>query len=243
MTDDELDDLLGAYALDAVTDDERRQVTEYLERNPRARAEVESYREVAAHLALGSATPPPSGVWDRIAAELDSGVPEPGPALRRVMGDESRPRRSTWLAAAAAAALAVVGAVVVTLAVAGDSSGPGDPGTAIEKAYGVAREDPDGRQASLVSADTTMTADAVILADGRGFVSARSLPTLASNETYQLWGVFGDGDVISLGVIGNRPGIEQFTARGDIDGLVITQERSGGVVSSTKDPLLTGDLG
>ena len=37
-----IDELLGAYALDAVDDDERRQVEEYLRTNPRARAEVEA---------------------------------------------------------------------------------------------------------------------------------------------------------------------------------------------------------
>ena len=38
----ELDELLGAYALDAVDDDERRRVDDYLEVNPRASAEVQA---------------------------------------------------------------------------------------------------------------------------------------------------------------------------------------------------------
>ncbi|CAN5450651.1 hypothetical protein BH18ACT3_BH18ACT3_03050 [soil metagenome] len=76
MEDREIEELLGSYALDAVSDDEGSEVAAYLERNSRARAEVESHREVAAHLAFGGATPP-SDVWDRIAAELDGGVPTP----------------------------------------------------------------------------------------------------------------------------------------------------------------------
>ncbi|MDQ3738890.1 MAG: anti-sigma factor [Actinomycetota bacterium] len=242
MADDELDELLGAYALDAVSDDERRQVAEYIERNPRARAEVESHREVAAHLAFGGAAPPPN-VWDRIAAEIDSAVPEPGPQLLRVMGDDKpRPRRRAWLAAAAVGTAAAAGAVAITLAVTGDSQQPTELNDAIEQAYGDAWADPEGRRADLVSPDGAMTAEAVVAPDGRGFVSARALPPLEGNETYQVWGVYGDGDIISLGVIGSRPDIEPFTARGDIDAVVITRERAGGVVSSKNDPLLTGDL-
>ena len=50
--------------------------------------------------------------------------------------------------------------------------------------------------------------------DGVGFLSAGTLPELPASETYQLWGVYGDGDVISLGVVGNRPAIEPFAAGG-----------------------------
>lgn len=242
MANHDIEGLLAVYALDAVSDDERRQVEEYLERNPRARAEVESYREVAAHLAFGGASPP-SDVWDRIAAELDSGVPAPGPALSRVMSDGSRPRRRVWLLSAGAVAAAAIGAVAITLAVTDDSPDSRDPNSAIEQAYGEAWADPDGRRAALASPDGTMNAEAVILPDGRGFVSAGALPPLDRSETYQLWGVFGDGDIISLGIIGERPGIEPFTARGDIDAFVITKERASGVVSSTNEPLLIGALG
>lgn len=82
MEDHEIEELLGAYLLDAVRDDERSEVAEYLERNPGARAEVESYGEVVAHLAFGKATPP-SGLWDRIVAELDGAAPAPDSGLSR----------------------------------------------------------------------------------------------------------------------------------------------------------------
>ena len=42
LTKQELDDLLGVYALDAVDGEERDQVEEYLDRDPTARARVES---------------------------------------------------------------------------------------------------------------------------------------------------------------------------------------------------------
>ena len=64
---DDIEELLGAYALDAVDDDERRLVEAYLATNPRARAEVDQHREVATLLAFGGADAP-EGLWDRIAA-------------------------------------------------------------------------------------------------------------------------------------------------------------------------------
>src|SRR5215213_2777673 len=78
--DESLDELLGAYALDAVDEAERRRIEAYLAANPTARSEVADHREVAALLAVGS-EPPPEGLWDRIAGALDERPPEPGPRL------------------------------------------------------------------------------------------------------------------------------------------------------------------
>ena len=85
-------------------------------------------------------------------------------------------------------------------------------------------------------------AEAVLEPSGLGFLSASELPALPESETYQLWGVYADDDVISLGVIGNRPGIEPFTAEGDVQAVVITREAAGGVVSSTSGAFLVGAL-
>src|SRR5204862_2371026 len=94
----DIDELLGAYALDAVDDDERRAVDAYLATNPRARAEVDQHREVATLLAFGAAAAP-EGLWDRIAssiAEMDADAPEPGPELAKVLPARP-PRRRWWL--------------------------------------------------------------------------------------------------------------------------------------------------
>src|SRR3546814_17505894 len=77
MTHDEVQDLLGAYALDAVDDDERALVEDHLAECPRCRAEVHDHREVAALLAHGGQDAP-EGIWDRIVGSLE----EAPPALR-----------------------------------------------------------------------------------------------------------------------------------------------------------------
>jgi hypothetical protein len=65
-TDRDLDELLGAYALNAVDDDERADIEAYLRRSPRAAAEVSQHLEVAGALGntIGEA---PRRLWDKIA--------------------------------------------------------------------------------------------------------------------------------------------------------------------------------
>ena len=80
-----------------------------------------------------------------------------------------------------------------------------------------------------------------MLPAGTGFLSAGDLPELPDTETYQLWGVYGDDDVISLGVLGNRPD-QAFTADDDVMALVITREQAGGVPQSVTGAVLVGEL-
>ena len=74
------------------------------------------------------------------------------------------------------------------------------------------------------------TVSVVYQADGTGFLIGDALPELETDRTYQLWAIV-DGRVISAGVLGNRPGVSPFQFVGDLDGLVVTEEAMGGVVS------------
>jgi anti-sigma-K factor RskA len=75
LTHRQIQELLGAYALDAVDDDEAELVELHLRDCPRCRAEVEDHREAAAMLAHVGA-PAPAGVWNRIAAQLVDDAPD-----------------------------------------------------------------------------------------------------------------------------------------------------------------------
>lgn len=241
MAHDPIEDLLGAYALDALDEHEQRQVEAYLEANPRAQAEVQELREVTSMLSFSSERPP-EGLWDRIAGALDEPAPSPGPALSRVMPRPKRRRSGGVLAGVGGALAAAAAAVAITIVVVRDDDAPAPTGDPVATAYEEAWADPAGRRTQLQSEDGTMTADAVLTPTGTGYLSAATLPEIPSDETYQLWGVYGDEDVISLGVIGNRPAIEPFTAEDDVVALVITREQAGGVVSSTTGAVLVGEL-
>jgi hypothetical protein len=227
----ELDELLGAYALDAVSDEERRAVEQYLLISPRARQEVAEHREVATMLAW-SGMAAPDGLWDRIAANLDVGdAPTPSGQLASVMAiDDERRERATRRSAARRWRTA--GSWVAASA------------AALVIAASEARADRDSMVAQLVRADGVVGAEAVIDQDGHGYLLGEDLPALSSDLTYQLWGVIGD-QVISLGVLGANPEIELFSAGEEsVSQLVVTIEPAGGVVSNgNPDGAYAGTLG
>jgi anti-sigma-K factor RskA len=79
------DELLAAYALDAVTDEERAIVERHLAGSPEARAEVDAYREAAAGLASDtSPVAPPASLRASIFDRLDDA---PQVAAPSVAGD------------------------------------------------------------------------------------------------------------------------------------------------------------
>ena len=83
-THEDIQELLGAYALHAVDPDEAEVVEAHLEPCPRCRAEVEGHREVATMLG-NSGGDAPDGLWDRIASQLE----DPPPPLRLSVQDDA----------------------------------------------------------------------------------------------------------------------------------------------------------
>lgn len=252
LSADELQGLLGAYALDAVSDDERVQIERYLERSTRARAEVAELRETAAFLAHAGADAP-AGLWDRIAGALGDGGPLPDEAPARPVVPLLRLRsRPTWqgrAVAALAAAAAAVAISVLTVQVvhqddriddleAGDQDG-------MLAAAEAARRDPDARAVTLASPDGAAEAELVYLPDGSGFLLEDNLAPLPATRTYQLWAMVADGDTsraISAGVLGPDPGVTAFRFDGPVVGFQVTEEDSPGVESSDNPAVISGSV-
>jgi anti-sigma-K factor RskA len=242
----ELDELLGAYALDAVSPDEQRRIEDYLAINPKAAAEVREHREVATMLAF-TGMDAPDGLWSRIEQELDAPAPAPGPELARVLSIDEAPRRrrlatiAPWIASAAAAAIVAV----VAIGIADRATAPTDP---LVAAYEAADADRDSTRATLVADGSSFQAVAVIDQDGHGFVRAGELPALGADQTYQLWGVVDVGadepDVISLGIFGPNPELETFTTETPVVALAITIEEAPGVISNgNPEGIYVGTIG
>ena len=228
----DLDELLGAYALDAVSPEEAKRVEDYLTINPKAAAEVREHREVATMLAF-TGMDAPEGLWNRIEQELDASAPALGPELARVLAISESPRKrristvAPWLVSAAAAA--IVGVAAVGLA--DRALAPTDP---LAAAYQDADGDRDSGRATLVADGSAAQATAVIDQDGHGFIRAGALPSLPDGKTYQLWGVVDTGAadpaVISLGIFGPNPELETFTTDAAVVALAITIEDAPGVI-------------
>lgn len=238
----EMDELLGAYALDAVDDEERRAVEDYLLANPRARAEVQQHREVATMLAW-SGMDAPDGLWERIAGSLEQRDVAPGSEIGSVISFADRRSRGAvhavafWVLASAAAAIIAVVAVKVS---GSDTQAPSAGG--LEKSVAAAMADPASKEAQLIATTPGQPKVRVVVdPQGRGYLLGDSLAELDRSRTYQLWGQV-DGQLISLGLLGPRPGIEAFTVSGDITLLAITDEIQGGVVQPSAPPLVAGAL-
>ncbi len=118
MTHSELEELLGAYALDAVEEDERLEVEEHLLTCPRCRGRGGGSPRGGGHAGQSRRTrPPPSrpeSCWGRIAASLQ----EEPPALEAFRGTGSKTRLSFLvpLGAVAAALMLVVGLLAAKVA-------------------------------------------------------------------------------------------------------------------------------
>ena len=238
----EMDELLGAYALDAVDDDERRAVEDYLLANPRARAEVQQHREVATMLAW-SGMDAPDGLWERIAGSLDQRDAAPASELGAVISLADRRSRGAvrtvafWALASAAAAIIAV----VAIKVSGSDTQSSSAG-ALENSVAAAMADPASKEAQLVASSAGLPkVRAVVDPQGHGYLLGGSLAELDGSRTYQLWGQV-DGQLISLGLLGARPGIEAFTVSGNVTLLAITDEQQGGVVQPSAPPLVAGPL-
>jgi len=245
LTPAEMDELLGAYALDAVDADEREQIEEYIEQNPRARAEVTEHREVAAMMSLvgGQA---PDGVWDRIADEIttDAGGDRVVPQLRLVPVDEKKPKRKWWpvaLGSVAAAAIAVLGLTVVHQGQRIDDLEAVTAQDSVVVGAAEAMTDPNARLTSLRTDDGSTMADVVVQPNGQGYLVPRTMPTLASDRTYQLWGAIGD-EVVSLGVLGNDPGVSAFHTDPRVQAILVTDEVRGGVPVTEQAPVSQGEF-
>jgi anti-sigma factor RsiW len=248
-THDDIAELLGVYALNAVDDDERDAIERHLDECPRCRAEVRDHREVAARLGYSGGAAP-EGLWDRIASTLEETPPPMRLSLPATEGAvvplarRRRPSSSRVVAAAMSAAAAVVigvlGVKVVQQEDELDRINVALEEDAMLSAANLALLDPAAIKTRLASPDGSLTASAVVLPNGTGYLMAHELPDLGEARTYQLWGQTGTA-LISLGLLGSDPaGVVPFQVSGELAALAITEEVAGGVAQSDNPPALLG---
>jgi hypothetical protein len=247
---DEVAELLGAYALNAVDDDERTLVDDHLAECPKCRAEVADHILVATTLGNRGGDAP-DGLWDRIIGELEQSAPPmrldlaAGEPARVIPLAERRAARTRLVAtigsiAAAAVLIAGLGTQVIRQGDRIDELQAAMQIDVVQEAANVALADPDGQRVQLASADGTRVATAVLLPDGSGYLLRGELPSLDEERTYQLWGQTSGG-LVSLGILGARPNdVVAFSASGPVAALAITEETAGGVRQSQNAPVVSG---
>jgi anti-sigma factor RsiW len=224
-THEELAELLGAYALDAVddTDGEREAVRLHLLECARCRAEVAEHREVAALLAHAGEPAPPA-VWDRITAAIEGEAPPTSQPVLRAVPPAPSSRRGWWsrpLTGVAAAAVVVIAALGWLAFDANRRLDDLEGERGVAAAMTDALADPTS---TVVDLEGEVDVRAV-LDDGTGYLTAGDLPPAPPGRTYQLWGATGD-QLVSLGVLGGRPADVVAFEAGDVDALALSVEET-----------------
>lgn len=239
-------DLLGAYALDAVLPDEAAEMAEHLQSCPTCPAELRLLRTAVHAQALVAEERAPSPelrekLWSAISSQTErpSGsppLPEPVSLLerRKVGGFSTLP---TWSKLAAVLAVVLIGSLLawnISLR-GGDSS---DRGRVV------------GQFAATADApDPSLGGDIRYIEDENLLVlEMHDLPTLPTNEVYQLWLV--KGNVVSPSVTfqpgtstGNPTLVAVVSDPSDLDALAITREPGPiGSVSATTPIILLAEI-
>lgn len=242
-THSEIEDLLGAYALDAVEGEERALVEAHLDECARCRAEVAEHRETAALLAFTGSDAPP-GVWEGISTQLER-PQAPVVDLTDVRRRRSQGAPSRWLGAIAAAAAVVVAAVgglgwkVVDQDRQIDRLASRVAGGDLAALATSVLADPSTRQIELTGADGNRMALVALTPEGDGYIIPNSMQTLEEGRSYQLWALAGDTPV-SAGLLGHSPDVSAFHVGAPVEGFAISVEDADGAPAPTSAPVASG---
>lgn len=243
MTDrqhEEIRELLGAFALDAVEADERALVEAHLGSCRQCRLEVDQHRRTMSAL-VPPGVDPPEGLWEQIASSLE----EEAPTTALIVSPRLARRRWTTAAVALAAAASVVAVGLLGLQVAEQQREIARLSAALEedalqRSARAALADPDALTAILTTPEGEAVAQVVLLPSGQGFLIPHDLPPLGEDRSYQLW-VVADEEVISAGVLGPSPQVVPFAWNGPVEAFVLTREEAGGAATSAGDVAATAD--
>jgi anti-sigma-K factor RskA len=223
--------LSGAYAVNALDDDERAAFERHLADCEVCAAEVAGLRETAGKLADAVATAPPPALRERILAQAATTRPLPP-----VVGPRRRtPRRSFLVAAAAAAVIAAGGGLAI--------SQPWQPDarqlTASEQvlnaadAHRVSAPVQGGGRITVVRSDRMH--EAVLLADG--------VPPAPSGHVYQVWFQNSEGRMVSAGLMpADKDSMLQAGDPRTAQAVGITVEPAGGSEAPTTTPVALVEL-
>ena len=237
MTSD-IHSLSGAYAIDALSDEEAAEFRQHLAGCAVCREEVAGLRAAAARMGSSQEVPPSPELRERVLTAARRTPQEP--PRPTIAAEEQRRRR--WvprvLAAAAAAVLvAAIGVGIGTLG--GDDDGPGGPTTPLADGVTQVFEAPDRRVAEVETDHGTVR---VAASPGRDemAVDASDLESPGEGRVYQLWSVADDG-AVSVGLLDDDTVGAAMPMPSPGTQVAITVEPAGGSPEPTGEPVVQVD--
>ncbi|YAL83231.1 anti-sigma factor [Dermacoccaceae bacterium W4C1] len=249
----EIYQLLGAYAVDAVSEQERAEVEAYLATHPEELAEVRSLQAAAGRMSALTEVPAPQHLRAQILGSANTSRPLPPSATppaavqphaaeqsttnTETAAPAARPHRS-WRSRGAlitAAALVIGGIGLGTkqwwqpvdtspATVAADVTDADD-----DVWYGTTLE---GHEINVIRSVSKHAA----------VVKADQLPSAGAGKTYQVWLQHTDGSMSPAGLLPSTSGDHEVLLKGDAAsavGIGITIEPAGGSPQPTSSPVAT----
>ena len=230
------DDLKEAYALGALSEEERQEVEDYLMTHPELRAEVDDLRFIANLIALSPQEYEPSPKLRRDLMNRISSSPDATPAA-----DPSPHQSGLWrvfgpsgLAAAAVLAFVAIGMFAWN--------------ASLQEENQALQGELQGQQTYALEgtgAAQEVRGEVVRLGDERAVLVAEDLPSPSEGETYETWILREDVPEPAGLFEPDDAGVAAAPIEGSIEGadaVAVTVEPSGGSSSPTSDPLITANV-
>jgi len=231
--------LVGAYALDAVSDIERKAFDRHLAECPSCALELAELRATVTRLNdLNIATPPPRLKQAVLAGAARTRQVPPGRAAERPRQRSWR----TWAAGVAAAAAVAVAGGAIGYAIS-------DQNTRAERAVVASQASMAAQVANIMSAPDASVHVETVPGGGKisvvvsptldsGVAVVTGMPAVSTKQSYQLWLIHGT-DMVSAGVMtgGQTSGTLILHGVKGAAALGVTLERAGGASVPTLPPV------
>jgi anti-sigma-K factor RskA len=238
MIESDLHTLTGAYAADALPDDERAAFEEHLQTCASCTQEVEELTATAARLATATAVAAPAGMRSRVLSEIQN-VRQLSPSqAAELLNRESAAR--PWFQQPLAWAASFL--LLLCIALAGVTVAANRSADRAERAAAqIASVATDPDRQTLSAPITSGGKGVIVAAHGNAVFRAQGLSALPADRSYQLWVMDPRGGARSIALLGHGPvgHVEQFVPNvraGDSVGLTV--EPRNGSDAPTSPPVL-----
>jgi anti-sigma-K factor RskA len=226
-----VDELIAGYALDALSEEDERELEEYLRRSPEGREQLAALQETATALAFGVEAPAPSPALRERILEQTRATEQPSNVV---------PLRRRVLVPALAATAAVAAGVAIGLGI-----WSADLSSSLDDERAVAAEQSDILGLFAEPGSSTYGVDGangtlVVSSGGQGGLVLTGFEQAPDGKTYQAWVIEGETPV-SAGLFagGGSQTVVPLTEPVPAGAIVaVTVEPAGGVDAPTSDPVL-----
>lgn len=245
--------LIGAYALDAVTDRERAEFEQHLAGCEHCRAELVGLRETAASLGSSAATQPPAALRESVLQGISRVRPLPPLAAEPTEPTEPtdeleshRARRRPALDGRRVRQWLIAAVIVVVAVIGGATWHPWTSSTPTTVA--AVQQVLDAHDAHRYPARLEGTPATVVVSPslGKSVLQAQHLPSAPAGHTYQLWYLTAAGKATSAGFITpSTSGPSSALLRGNAQKaamVAVTIEPTGGSAQPTTKPIMAVKL-